>query len=132
MTIDSSNATPTLASMWLAVSGRPLDGQFLDWPADMFAVTNTILERSEAYRFALSPNAGLTWPPRRFQDWPGAVAEAGRQWRGWLDDRQGHVPHLVAEEWSALRERAMTPLEHLADGLAPRVCEALLTLHAMA
>src|SRR5215475_6694540 len=26
----------------------------------------------------------------------------------------------------------MTPLEHLADGLAPRVCEALLTLHAMA
>ena len=132
ITIDSRNEKPTLASTWLAVSGRPLDGQFLEWPADMFAVTNVILERSEAYRFALSPNAGLTWPPRRFLDWPGAVAEAGQQWSTWLEAQQGHVPHLLAEEWSALRERAMTPLEHLADGLAPRVCEALLTLHAMA
>ena len=130
--IDSRGETPTLASTWLAVSGRPLDGQFLEWPADMFAATNVILERSEAYRFALSPNAGLDWPPRRFADWAGAVAEAGRQWSSWLDAGQGPLPYLLVEEWSALRERAMTPLENLADGLASRVCEALLTLHAIA
>jgi hypothetical protein len=36
---------PTLASTWQAVAGSPLADQFLEWPADLFAVTNVILER---------------------------------------------------------------------------------------
>src|SRR5215469_458906 len=91
---------PTLASTWQAVVGSPLNDQFLEWPADLFAVTNVLLERSEAYRFALSPSNGLEWPPRRFPNWSEAVEEAGRQWSVWVEDRQGPLPGLLAEEWS--------------------------------
>jgi len=123
---------PTLASTWQAVAGSPLNGQFLEWPADLFAVTNVLLERSEAYRFALSPSSGLEWPPARFPNWSEAVEEAGRQWSLWVEDRRGPLPRLLAEEWSVLREREEMPLEHLAQGLDSRMCEALLTLHAIA
>ena len=44
----------------------------------------------------------------------------------------GAVPELVAEKWGVVRERAEIPLEQLADGREWRVCEALLTLHAIA
>ena len=123
---------PTLASTWLAACGRPLGDHFLQWPADLFAVTNVILERSEAYRFALSPNSALEWPPGRFRDWHEAVEAAGRQWGVWVEDPRSWAPHLLTEEWDVLRERAKTPLEHLAEGRDPRLCEALLTLHAIA
>src|SRR5215813_3077721 len=130
--INLRNEEPTLASTWLAVCGRPLGDDFLEWPADLFAVTNVILERSEAYRFALSPSSGLEWPPPRILDWHEAVEAAGRQWGVWVEDPESHIPHLLREEWEALLERANTPLEHLAEGRAPRLCEALLTLHAIA
>jgi hypothetical protein len=42
------------------------------------------------------------------------------------------MPDLVAMEWTALREGAEVPLEHVAAGPGHRVCEALLTLHAIA
>src|SRR5215467_3184357 len=123
---------PTLASTWQAVAGSPLNDQFLEWPADLFALTNVILERSEAYRFALSPSNGLEWPPARFPNWSEAVEETGQQWSLWVEDRQGPIPGLLAEEWSVLREREEMPLEHLAQGVDSRMCEALLTLHAIA
>ena len=61
--------------------------ELLEWPPDLFAFTDVILERSEAYRFALSPPAGATWPPGRFPEWPDAVADAGRRWSAWVEDR---------------------------------------------
>jgi hypothetical protein len=131
-TKNSQATPPTVASTWQAVAGIPLTDQILEWPADLFAVTNAILERSEVYRFALSPGGGLEWPPGRFPSWSEAVEEAGRQWSVWVEDRQGPPPRLLAEEWSALREREEMPLEHLAQGLDSRMCEALLTLHAIA
>jgi hypothetical protein len=98
----------------------------------VFGVTHGILERSEAFRFALSPGTGFTWPPRRFLDWSGSVAEAGQQWSSWAETPHEGAPKLVTGEWQALREAVETPLEDLAEGRAPRACEALLTLHAMA
>jgi len=126
------NQRPTLASTWLAIAGRPIEDSFLEWPADVFGVTHGILERSEAFRFALSPGTGFTWPPRRFLDWSGSVAEAGQQWSSWAETPHERAPQLVTAEWQALREAAETPLEDLAEGHARRACEALLTLHAMA
>lgn len=123
---------PTVASTWLAIAGTPIEDSFLEWPADVFGVTHGILERSQAFRFALSPGAGFTWPPRRFLDWSGSVAEAGQQWSCWAETRNDRSPQLVTGEWQALRDAIETPLEDLAEGRAPRVCEALLTLHAMA
>jgi len=66
-TISSSTEEPTAASMWHVLGGSPITDEFLDWPADVFALTDVILGRSEAYRFALSPPGGLEWPPSHFQ-----------------------------------------------------------------
>jgi hypothetical protein len=51
------NEAPTPASVWQTMAGTTV-GDLLDWPPDLFALTEVILERSEAYRFALSPPAG--------------------------------------------------------------------------
>src|SRR5262249_39326623 len=123
---------PTPASAWLAMAGSPISDDVLEWPPDLFALTDVILKRSEAYRFVLSPVAGVEWPPRRFPSWSDAVEETARQWSVWGEDRLGPVPDLLAQEWSAVRERAGMPLERLAEGDDWRMCEALLTLHAIA
>src|SRR5262249_30056345 len=42
------------------------------------------------------------------------------------------LPGLVAEEWAVVREGWAATLEELATGRAWRICQALLTLHAIA
>ncbi len=121
---------PTLASTWHAASGGSLTDELLDWPPDVFALTNVILARSEAFRFALSPVQ--EWPPEGYPDWGRMVVEGGLGWGAWVEDRRGALPELVVKEWAALKERADVRLEDLAEGLDWRVCVALLTLHAMA
>jgi hypothetical protein len=121
---------PTAASVWHSVTGGPITDGLLDWPPDVFALTDVVLGRSEAFRFALSP-AG-DWPPGRFADWAGAVEEAGRRWSAWIEDGRGTIPDLLREEWRAFRQRADVPLEHVAAGQDWRMCQALLTLHAIA
>ena len=123
---------PTPASTWGAVAARPITDELLEWPPDLFALTDVILERSEAYRFLLSPPAGVNWPPGRLPRWSDAVEDTARQWSVWIEDQRGALPELLAEEWSIFLERAGVPLEHLAEGRDWRMCEALLTLHAIA
>jgi len=125
-----SLSEPTLASTWHAASRGAITEELLDWPPDVFALTNVILARSEAFRFALSPIQ--QWPPEGYPDWGRMVAEGGLRWGEWVEHRRGPPPELVGQEWAALKQRADMPLEHLAQGLDPRVCVALLTLHAMA
>jgi hypothetical protein len=98
----------------------------------MFALTEVILGRSEVYRFVLSPPGGLDWPPSRISSWSDVVEEAGLQWSLWVQDRKAAFPELLAEEWQAFREGAEMPLDDLAEGRDWRMCEALLTLHAIA
>src|SRR5262245_41584637 len=130
--MNSQTEEPTIASIWNAVAEGPITDELLEWPADLFALTNVILERSEAYRFAFCPPSGAEWPPRRFPDWSDAVAEASGQWCAWLEDRDRAFPDLLAEEWSVFRDRVDMPLEQLAEARDWRMCEALLTLHAIA
>ena len=120
---------PTAASTWYAASGTPITDRLLEWPPDVFALTNVVLTRAEAFRYALSVE---DWPPRRMGDWARAVEEAGRQWSAWTEDRSGALPDLVAAEWRAVCEAGLVPLEHLASGQDQRASEALLTLHAIA
>ena len=122
----------TLVSTWQAFVGTPITNQFLEWPADLFALTDVILARSEAYRFVLTQPRGVKWPPVRFPNWSDAVGEASRQWTAWVENQQGPIPGLLAEEWRVFRERAEILLEELAEGRDWRMCEALLTLHAIA
>jgi hypothetical protein len=134
---DPSHLSPraervTLASAWQRVSGAGFTDDLLEWPPDVFALTNVLLGRAEAFRFALSPPAGERWPPFGAADWSSAVVDAGRGWGAWVEDPQGSAPAALAEAWSVAMERADLPLEALADGRDWRVCEALLTLHAIA
>jgi hypothetical protein len=123
---------PTLASAWQAVTGTAIGDELLEWPPDLLALTEVILERSEAYRFALSPPAGAHWPPASLPEWPEAVTDAARQWNAWAESRDVAIPGLLAQEWKALRARAGAPLSDLTEARDWRLCEALLTLHAIA
>jgi hypothetical protein len=49
-------------SLWQAISGRPLSTDLLDWPPDLCALTSLLLQRSGAFRSALSPP-----PPNMFE-----------------------------------------------------------------
>ena len=122
----------TSASVWRSVAGGPITDELLDWPPDLFALTDLILEHSEAYRFAPSPPAGAGWPPGWLPGWRRAVGDAGRVWSAWVEDGKGAVPDLLAEEWGVLLEGTETSLERLAEGSEWRLCEAVLTLHAIA
>ena len=120
---------PTPASTWYAAAGTPMTDRLLEWPPDVFALTNVVLARAEAFRYALSVQE---WPPQRFDDWARAVVEAARAWSAWAEDRTGALPDLVAEEWRVLGQGAEVPLKQVEPGRDDRVCEALLTLHAIA
>jgi hypothetical protein len=76
---------PTLASLWHAVSASSITADLLEWPPDLFALTDVILEHSEAHRFAWSPPNGSSWPPDGSVGWADAVVEAGRQWGRWVE-----------------------------------------------
>src|SRR5271170_8214496 len=102
---DDASREPTLASVWQAVAGSTISDKLLEWPPDLFTLTEVILQRSQAYRFALSTPAGATWPPARCPDWPDTVTDAARRWSAWAEDRNGPVPDLLAEEWAVLRAR---------------------------
>src|SRR5215472_9568386 len=114
---------PTMASVWQAVAGGAIGDELLGWPPDLFALTEVILQRSEAYRFALSPPAGSSWPPAGVPDWPDAVTGAARRWCAWAEDRNRAIPRLLAREWGILRARAGIPLSQLAEARDWRVCQ---------
>ena len=122
----------TPAAVWYSLTRSSISDEFLDWPPDMFALAEVILKRSEVFRFVLSSPDGVDWPPSRIPDWSKAVEEAGQQWSLWVENRKAAFPDLVTEEWLAFRERLEMPLEDLASGHDWRICEALLTLHAIA
>jgi len=128
--VGSYEMTP--ASLWAAVAGTEIDDELLEWPPDLFALSDLVLQRSEAHRFALSPPSGVSWPPDRFPDWASAVTEAGRRWSGWVEDHDGPIPELLAQEWAVFRSSVETPLTRLTHAEDWRECEAILTLHAIA
>jgi hypothetical protein len=129
---DDGIREPTVASVWQGVAGSSITDELLGWPPDLFALTDVILERAEVYRFILSPPAGVQWPPNRFASWRNAVQDAAREWCLWVQERDRRLPELVADEWAVVTERVTIPLEQLARGQEWRICEALLTLHAIA
>ena len=124
-------AGPTIRSTWLTLGGRDVDDELIRWPPDMFAFTEVILDRAEAYRFAVSPPTGRRWPPASTPPWTEAVATAARSWSDRTEEWQGEPPDLVLEEWRVVCDALDTPIDELASGDAWRICEALLTLRAV-
>src|SRR6478609_9376746 len=101
---------PTPASTWYAASGALITDRLLEWPPDVFALTNVLLARAEAFRYALSPPEGVRWPPRGAAEWSGAVVAAGRHWGAWVEDPQGSAPAALADEWNVALEHADLPI----------------------
>lgn len=122
----------TAGSLWQAMSGRPLSADLLDWPPDLFALTSLVLQRSGAYRFALSPPPGRQWPPGSRSEWSTKVEAAGRAWGGVVDAPGEPLPPLFVSMMEVLVAAATTPLEELSIGADWELCAALLTLHAIA
>src|SRR5262249_60472186 len=50
----------------------------------------------------------------------------------WAEGGGTGFPGLVAEEWAVVCDRSATSLDELATGRAWRVCQALISLHAIA
>jgi hypothetical protein len=55
----------TIGSLWHDIAGGRLGDELLEWAPDLFAFTDVVLDRSEAYRFTVSPPEGTSWPPRK-------------------------------------------------------------------
>ena len=122
----------TVASTWRAASGLPVADDLLTWPPDVLALTEVLLERSQAYRFLLSPPEGVDWTPGRSASWSDAVQAAAVAWSAWATDPREALPELLAQEWALLCASTGVLLEDLAQGRNWRVCQALMTLHAVA
>jgi hypothetical protein len=115
----------------LAASGRPIEIDLLHWPPDLFALTDTVLERTEAYRFVVSPPEDRVFRPVRDPGWDETIAAAARDWSSWVAAPVGGPPRIVADLWAEVQTGAATPLEEVASGRAWTLCEALLSLHAI-
>ena len=128
--VNTLPGAPTIASLWSEVSGAEMTDATLEWPADVFALVGSILGRTHAYRFAVSPPHGRQWPPRGADTWNGTICGAAESWAAWAEAPEGPPPALVADAWNVLRERASATLEDIADGRDWPMCEALLILLA--
>ena len=115
--------TETLGGVWQELVGRPPGDEIVAWAPDVFLLTDVVLQRTEIYRFVVSPPPARTWPP--YDDWGSVVNRAGRQWTT-------TVPDVVSEAWAVVMGAAQTPLDEISSGEAWPVVAALLTLHAAA
>jgi hypothetical protein len=103
----------------------------IPWPADVFAVANLVLDHTEAYRYAVSPPPGRRWPPE--SRWSAVVTAAARDWRRSLSSQgAGVLPAEVQRCWDVVLRNARLSLAGLRHHAEPELCEALLTLHAVA
>src|SRR5262245_43397886 len=105
----------TVGSLWRATVGGMPGIELLDWPPDVFALTATILERSGAFRFAMSRPPGRQWPPRSQGDWSAAVEAAGREWIGLIDDPARSAPRLLEDAMGVLLGGVDVPLDELSS-----------------
>jgi hypothetical protein len=122
----------TVASLWRAVADAPITNELLQWPPDLFALTSVLLTDAQAFRFALSPPIGQRWPSPEPAIWSDAVEQAAHEWKTWVEEHVGPAPSLLAEEFEVLLNGVETPLEEVIQGREWRLCQALLTLHAIA
>lgn len=120
----------SLSSYFRAFYPGPRWAQIPSWPPDVFALCNLVLDHTESFRFAVSPPPGRQWPPHPL--WNAQVTEAAAEWRACCGRRTSALPALVDECWDVLTRAREVPLTEVSSGEAWEVCEALLTLHAVA
>jgi hypothetical protein len=130
---------PTIASYFDAFSPTPAWEDLPSWPADVFCLCNLVLDSTEAYRFAVAPSGNHRWPPS--PHWNDEVVEAAARWRtlcgsgSWRATEGAGIealPERLRRDWELLTRHRDLPLSKIRSGEAWTVCEALLSLHALA
>jgi len=111
----------TLGLMWKAIPFAPEMSGLLEWPPDVFGFADRILDTSEAYRFIVSPPAGVTAPVPDSQE----IVSVARAWLAWLDHGRTCPPRLESW-WATFLEGADVTLEAIGSGKEWALCEALL------
>jgi len=133
-----------LESLLVPLDEVPFDlwwSQVSEWPADVFALTWVLLESSGAYRLAVAPPSGHTWPPN---DWPVTpewrdtcqVNERITRWRKRVDQRAAQWREQVANRASPLwlgqyKDAISGALDVPLQELDWHVVVGLLELHAI-
>ena len=120
----------SMAAYFRMFSPGPAWADLLDWPPDVFAFTNMVLSHTEAYRFAVSPPRGTTWPPHA--GWNDTVTLAAAEWRETAGRTLGGAPVTVRQLWDVVERHLRMSLDEVRSGSAQEVWQALLTLHAIA
>lgn len=121
---DPSATEHTIRTYFNAFGPTPAWERLVQWPADVYCLCSLVLDQTEAYRFAVAPPPGRRWPPRT--DWNAHVETSAHGWAS------GTLPWFVRRHWSVLSQARDTRLSAVRAGDAWEVCEALLTLHALA
>lgn len=123
-------AARSVASYFDAFSPAPHWEELPAWPPDVFALANLVLDHTEAYRFVVAPPVGRRWPPS--PDWNEQVRRAAGRWRSLCGEARGELPELVRACWAQVTRARTVPLAEVRSGSAWALCDALLTLHAVA
>lgn len=126
----SVSAPRTIGSVWQTIGAPVPWEELLAWPPDVFALTDLLLVQADAYRFVASPPAGNTWPPH--DRWIGSVRTAGREWSKAARLGTAPGPAVILDRWETLSKAREVPLHLLSRGNPWNVCEAIITLHALA
>ena len=119
-----------LADIWRLLGD--ITDDLLTWPPDVIALTDVILDATEAYRFVVSPPPGRQWPPPSVPTWAETAVVTGVEWAAWASDPNGPPPDLVATCWAVVAAAADTLVEAVAEGDDWALVEALLILHGVA
>jgi hypothetical protein len=125
----ASSPIGTLLSLWGPVVDSANADEILAWPPDVFALCDRALEASEAYRFVVSPPAGveLTGAGGGM-----AAARLATQWWQWLDSIELVAPEPILGWWQVVWDAGRLGIEQLASGGEWEIIEALLALHTVA
>ncbi|HSC50248.1 MAG TPA: hypothetical protein VLD16_08305 [Gaiellaceae bacterium] len=128
--VEADEAGRSLRSYFDSFAPAPAWNDLVDWPPDVFAVANLVLDHTESYRFVVAPPRGRRWPP--FPGWSEQVRAEARKWRETCLCPDARVPPLVRRSWAAVTRGRDVPLAKLRSGEAWELVAALLTLHALA
>jgi hypothetical protein len=126
------NAGPTIGSYVDTFGPMPPWPQLCDWPPDVFALANLVLDDTEAYRFAVAPPPGRIWPPTA--TWNDDVTGAARAWRasaGQESGEPGTPPPAVQSAWEVVTRFRDEPLSRAGEERW-ELWSALVTMQAIA
>ena len=122
----------TVGGLWEWLAHGPVSDEWLEWAPDIAACTSVLLQRSQAFRFVVSPPQPGVWPPPGERPFSERVRDAASEWRRAMDAGTGAAPTEVKRYWRSLTDRLDIPLADLAEGHPWELCEAALALHAIA